>query len=317
MVNVHLNGDLVRMPDISAAKKRAYELRDKKHICKYNVYENSCASWQNSLKCWQNVKDFNNTGRCMLSGSDLCPGHVSQKKQGEIKKTFKIDNPVYRKLSSAAHDLVKSSQKKTLFLTLTFPPFKHNPTENEINHCFSKFVENLRENYSCSGYVAVREYGENTHRVHYHILCSLPYTDFVTLNRAWCHAISNISDFAGNAIRTTKETLFIHNPGRALRYVCKYFAKSKYTTSSTRIVFISNNLIKNPIRLKINVTDLLSGFKGIYINQTSDYTTCFRITNPEEFDRFCKEFLYDAFEKEFNYPLFSKKNPVFYSPGSG
>lgn len=314
MINVHLNGDIVRCPDIRAIQKRNQEIKDSKRICRYNIHEDNCKTWQNSLKNWQNVNQFRDCGRCMLAGSDICPGHQARKKLGKSDKCFKIDNVTYRKISSAAHDMVKSSKTKTVFLTLTFPKFKIKPNEKQLNQCFSKFLENMRRNYHCSGYVAVREYGENNNRVHYHLLCAIPYTRFTVLNRAWCHAIADICDFSPSAIRTTKESVFIRNPARALRYVCKYFAKSKHTRSKSRLVFISNNLIKAPIGLVGSVNDILKGYKGIYINQSSDFTTCFRITNPAEFSRFCKNFLYDAFEKYYNYPLFNKKTPVFYSP---
>ena len=317
MINVHLSGDIVRCPDISAIKKRLNETRELHNICKYNRIETDCRAWQNSIENWQRVKQNNNCGRCMLSGSIACPGHNERKKQGNKAKTFNINHVVYRKIASSAHDLVKSSKTKTIFLTLTFPKFKIQPNEKLLNEAFSRFVENLRANYNCSGYVAVRERGKKRGRYHFHILCAIPFVSFITLNGAWCAAISNLCNFSKCAVRTTKETIFIKNPGRALRYVCKYFAKSKYQVSDTRIVFISNNLIKEPIKLfNQNVNDILIGYKGIYINH-NEFTTSFRIINPAEFDRFCNEFLYSAFEKSFNYPLFSKKTTVFCSPGSG
>lgn len=321
MINVHLNGDIVRCPDIAESKKRLSEIRDSHGICKYNIHESTCPVWQLMQQAALNESNWDNkrnnfTGRCTLGGSENCPGSKNHKELGNITKHFKIDNVVYRKLSSATHDLVKSSGTKTLFLTLTFPKFKNEYDETKINPCFSKFIENLRTNYNCSGYVAVREYGDNTHRVHFHLCAAMPFTDFRTLNDSWCAAISDISEYSKTALRTTKDTIFIKNPSRALRYVCKYFAKSKYQVSDTRLVFISNNLIKTPINLKNeSAQSILIGYKGIYINQTSDYSTMFRIINPSEFDRFCKEFLYPAFEKAYNYPLFSKKGTGFYSPG--
>lgn len=317
MLNIHLNGDIVRCPDLSAIKKRIFEQNYAKRICKYNIHEDSCQAWQNSLRSWQNVKNNADCGRCLLAGSMLCPGHLKQKETGQQEKSFKIDNTQYRKISSAAHDLVKTSKYKTLFLTLTFPSFKIEPDEQQINQCFSKFVENIRKNYNCTGYIAVREFGGNTNRVHFHIICGLPYTKFDALNNAWCSAISEFCNYSKNAVRTTKETLFIRNPIRALRYVCKYFSKARGSVSKTKLIFMSNNLIKKPIQVTGSIQDILEGYKGIYINRTSDYTTCFRITNPEELSRFCHNFLYDAFNNFFSYPIFNKKYVNFYSPGSG
>jgi len=321
MINIHLNGDIVRCPDVSAAKKRHYELRDRNRICKYGFKEDNCSAWNNSLKNWQEIKLNNCAGRCKLSGSPLCPGNMKQKETGKIAKTYSINNAMYRKMSSAAHDLIKSSRNASLFLTLTLPPFINNiePDEKTVNKCFSKFVENIRKNYNCTGYVAVRERGETDNRLHYHIVCSMPFVSFNTLNNSWCAAISDICIYSKCALRTTKKTLRIKNPVHIVRYLCKYFSKSKRNPAqSSRIVFISNNLIRNPIKQPdLNLQELLKPYKGIYINQTSDYSTVFRVTNPVSFMKFCNEFLYNAFEEAYNYPLFSKKPCNFNVPGSG
>lgn len=320
MINFHLNGDIVRCADTSAAKKRHYEQRDARKICKYGITESNCSAWNNSLKNWQNVKYNSDCGRCNLSGSINCPGHIKQSELGRKEKSYKVDNVTYRKMASAAHDIVKTSAHKTLFLTLTLPQYKNKkePDEKIINECFSKFVENLRTNYNCTGYIAVRERGTDRNRLHFHILCSIPFVSFNVLNSAWCSALSDICLYSRSAIRTTKQTLFIKNPGKALRYVCKYFSKSKHQSSRTRLVFMSNNLIKKPIhRPDIILTELLKPYKGIYINQTSDYSTVFRITDPISFMKFCNEFLYEAFNEAYQYPIFKNKPCDFYVPGTG
>lgn len=295
-----MNGDIVRCPDIAEIQRRAAEVRDKHRICKYNYHEDSCTTWQTSIKNFQNVKDFNNCGRCPLAGSDICPGHIDRVNKGTGEKKFNIDNTVYRKIASSAHYLVKESDNKVLFITLTFPNFKKKVSYNEINKYFSKFVENLRTNYDCGGYIAVREFGKKTHRVHFHLLLSIPFVPFRRLNDTWCNTIADICDYSPNALTTDKKTLFIRNAGRALRYVCKYFSKSKGQRSGTRLVFMSNNIIQKAKRLPetpgFNMTSLLKDYKGIYIQQTSDYSTCYRITNSKEFERFCNNFLYPFFE---------------------
>lgn len=293
MINVHLNGDIVRCPDIAAIHHRAEEIRDKHRICKYNIHEDQCAAWQGLFIC----------GRCNISGSDLCPGHKKRQLLGNKEKKFKIDNSVYRKIASSAHYLVKESNNKVLFITLTFPKFKkkHKLTKNIfyneiLNKYFSKFVENLRSHYDCGGYIAVREFGKKNHRVHFHLLLSIPFIPFTILNDTWCNCIKNICVNSANALTTDKKTLFIHNPCRALKYVCKYFAKGKGQSSESRLVFISNNIIQRPKHFPFDVRDILEGYKSIYIERTSDYSTCFRITNTQEFNRFCENFLYPFFE---------------------
>jgi len=307
MINVHLNGDIVRCPDIAAIHARANEIKDRHRICKYNYHEDSCQAWQQSIMILQNVKKNNNCGRCMLFNSIDCPGHLIRAELGNKKKSFKIDNQVYRKIASTAHYLVKESKNKTLFLTLTFPRFKKKVSYNEINKYFSKFVHNLHENYDCGGYIAVREFGKKTHRVHFHLLLSIPFVPFPVLNAAWCNCISDISDFSKNALQTDPKTKFIDNPARAMRYVCKYFSKAKGQVNQSRMVFMSNNIIQRPKKMYGCVEDILTDYKSIFIQQTSDYSTCFRITDSKEFNRFCDEFLYPFFELSY------KKNEILYS----
>jgi hypothetical protein len=266
--------------------KKAGEIRDKHRICKYNIHEDDCDVWQRQFKC----------GRCNLAGSDLCPGHIRRTWLGLKAKSYKIDNSTYRKLASSAHYLVHESKTKTLFITLTFPPFKRRVNEKEINQYFSRFVENLRKNYDCGGYIAVRERGEKNHRVHFHLLLAIPYIPYHILNDSWCTTIKDICNYSRNAVTTDKKTVFIREPTRALKYVCKYFSKSRGQSSKTRLVFISNNILIGPQSVVGSVFDILKGYKGIFIQQTSDYTTCFRITNNLEFKRFCYKFLYPFFE---------------------
>jgi hypothetical protein len=307
--NVYLNGEVVRCPDTAAIIQRSIEEKERHRICKYNYQEDNCQVWQQSLLNWQSVKKNNTCGHCMLSNSDVCPGHRERKQLGSQQKFFKIDNQTYRKLASTAHYMVKESDYRTLFLTLTFPKFKRKYTYEEINKCFSKFVENLRKNYDCKGYIAVREFGKKTHRVHFHILCSIPYHNFSDLNRAWCSAISDISDFSPNAVTSDPKTRFISNPIRAMRYVCKYFSKAKGQRSHTRLVFLSNNIIQKPKQYRYNSEKgLLDSFKFDYQKQTSDYTTCYRITDNTELERFFDEFVYPFFE------LSTKNTDFSFSP---
>ena len=317
MVNIHLNGDIVRCPDIAAILLRDREIKFNHHICKYNIKESTCTPYIHDKAEWKN--EFEYEPHCKLSGCDICPGHRAQKELGNKQKKFKIDSVIYRKLASSAHYLVKESKNKTLFITLTFPKFKRQPNkncknelcktvfQNEINNAFSKFVENLRTNYGCNGYIAVREFGSKSHRIHFHLLCSIPFVSFVKLNAAWCAAISDISVFSRNAVTTDPRTKFVKNPIRAMRYVCKYFSKCRGQRSTTRLVFFSNNIIQRARQMDAPLESVLDNFKFDYMRQTSDYTTCYRITDTKEFNRFCDKFLYPFFE------LSDKKNNYLYA----
>lgn len=302
MINIHLNGDIVRCPDISAIKKKIAEDRDARNICRYNIHENQCPAWKSLQQTALNEANFDNKryiygSRCHLVGCELCPGHQRQCKTGNQKKSFKIDNTVYRKIASSAHYLVKESNYKSLFITLTFPKFIKKVTDNEINDHFSKFVENLRKNYNCGGYIAARERGAKGNRVHFHLLLSIPFIDFRILNDSWCNCIKDISIYSRNALTSDPKTLFIKNPERAMRYACKYFSKCKNQVSETRLVFVSNNILQRPRQMRANSEyGFLDSFKFDYMRKTSDYTTLFRISDPVEFNRFCREFLYPFFE---------------------
>ncbi len=312
MINVHLNGDIVRCPNISEIQKRVSEIRDLHKICIYNIFESTCEHWQNTHQNLNGLNVSRCAGRCNLAGSVNCPGHIRQSTHANKQKTFSIDNKVYRKIASASHYMVKASEHKTLFITLTFPPFiKKKYDDKKINQCFSRFVNNLHENYGVKYYIAVKEYGSDNNRPHFHLLFSIRFTSFTVLNNAWCSAISDICQSSPNALTTKKDHVIIRSPGRALRYACKYFSKCRGSRSNNRLVFISLPLLLRPKQVHDKpVQDILKDYKGVYIQQTSDYTTCFRITDAKEFDRFCNLYLYHLFE------LDNKKTDFSGVPGS-
>jgi hypothetical protein len=264
--------------------------------------ESNCQPWLIA------IRTHKYSGRCILGGCDDCPGHKLHTELGKKEKSFQITNTKYRDMSSAAHYLVKESNSKVLFITLTFPKFKKKVTDNEINTYFSKFVENLRQNYDCGGYVSVRERGEKHNRVHFHLLLAIPFVPFNVLNDSWCHCIKDICYYSKNALQTDRKTVFIRNPVRALRYVCKYFAKAKNQASKSRLVFMSNNILQKPFKYVGNVRDFLTGYESITFTQSSDFSTLFRITDAREFNRFCETFLYALFE------LSDKKTDLYSFP---
>jgi hypothetical protein len=257
--------------------------------------------------------------------------HIKRRETGLMKKNFKIDHLTYRKISSASHYLIKKSNYKTLFLTLTFPQFKKYLSDNEANKLFSKFIENLRRRHNCEGYIAVRENGAKFGRVHFHLLLSIDFVSFPGLNSYWCDIISDYCEFAKNAVQTDPKTKFINNPTRAMRYVCKYFSKSKGTISESRVIFVSNNLLsrkevdyyddikkefiyKRVSNIKqsfsnennefFTVNDLFDKYTSLSVCGTSDYTTAFRFESKVEFEQFCNEYLYKIFG------LFNEKNQM-------
>jgi hypothetical protein len=300
MLNVHLNGDLVRCPDTREIFKRIAERNLKECRCKYGMEEIKCPAWYQFCKNKDEVKLISQFGRCYLSGCDQCPAWHKRKTSGLKKKNFEITNNTYRKLSSSAHYLVKK-HKFPLFITLTFPPFKKYVNDKEINKYFSRFIENLRARHACHGYIAVREFGHKNNRVHFHLLLAMDYISYTRLNNIWCGCISDICSFAKNAVTSDPKTRFIKNPVRAMRYVCKYFSKSKGKPSESRLVFLSENvLIKHKTFDNSNcefftINDLFEKYNSLTVCQSSDYTTAFRIEDPAQFSQFCNEYLYKIF----------------------
>lgn len=298
----------MRCPDIAAIKMRIKERNEAEGRCKYGIIEWKCERWKQFVMEQPEVKKFSECGHCVFAYNESCPMHRKQVETGKQEKNFKIDNTVYRKMASTAHYLVKESDNKVLFITLTFPKFKKKVSYKIINEYFSRYVENLRKRYDCGGYIAVREFGKQTHRVHFHLLLAIPFVPFAVLNDVWCNCIKDICEYSKNALTSDPKTLVIRNPARALRYICKYFAKSKGQCNKSRLLFMSNNIIQRPKKYNERIEDIFSSYKSIFIQQTSDWTTSFRITDSKEFNRFCNEFLYPFFE------LSCKKSDLYSFP---
>jgi hypothetical protein len=331
MINIHFNGDLIRCPDIAAIKQRMQDSRNKLKICEFGVSEDECNIWQmyqmthpketmniknkRCVLCRQHETKLNDDGT-IKKKIYLCDKAQTRYNAAKSKKHFTIDNNNYRKVASAAHYLLRTSKARTLFLLLTFPQWKadFNPYKNEskLNECFSKFVENLRAHYGCEGYIAVRELGKNTRRYHYHLLCSIPFIPLPVLNSAWCSAISDICETSQNALMSKKENRLItrDKPAAAVRYVCKYISKCKNQASKTRVIFISNNLFRKPVPVRLyenmlerrtgerSLEDYLLKFKSLSTVKINDYCTAFRINNNDDFDKFCDEIMYPMFNFE-------------------
>lgn len=304
MITAHFNGELVRHKDTKKINQDRQLLYASEGRCKYGIHNLKCESWVNYCQQQPEVKAISDFGKCSLGNCVLCPNYRQRKDAGNKEKTFTIDGKVYRKLASAAHWMLKEGEFRTVFLTLTFGNFKIDTTKINLdettNQLFSRFAENLRKNYSCRGYIAVKEYGETTNRVHFHFIACLPFIPYHLLNDIWNNTISDISHYSNCALRTDKnKSSIIRNPNRAIRYVCKYLSKQYGRTSSTRIVFISNNILKRPI----SIDEQLPRFGDYYLKEFKslktkvyEHVTVFYVTDPKEFNKFCWKFLYPLFE---------------------
>lgn len=324
MLNIHLNGEIVSCPDTVTIKERLTETRAADGKCKFGEIERYCTAWRSYVDAQNTIKPFAAFGNCHLSCSINCPHNQRRREIANIKKSFAITPQSYRRISSASHYMLKTFQNKNVFFTLTFPPFKKYLTLNESNRLFSKFIKNLRQKHGLSAYVAVRERGTKNNRLHFHVLANMPFISFTWLNNYWCSVIGDYCQSSSNAVQTDPKTKFIHNPVRAMRYVCKYFSKAIGTRSESRVMFISNNLLSEKyetgiidrhtgeIEIKTRSTVQRSLRRGAryyslrdYINrnsfmfevkQTSDFTTRYRVKDEKQFIEFCKNFIYPLFD---------------------
>jgi len=172
------------------------------------------------------------------------------RQNGKVKKKYYIDNSRYRVITSSAVNLFRNKRYNVIFVTLTFPG---RITHENGNKCFSKFIDNLNNNYNLNGYVAVHEF---THagNSHYHLLCDLPYIPIININRAWNFAFSDFFSGSSNSVRlpTGRNRSVVKNLERCIKYVCKYFAKGKkyYERElryyDARCSFISHNIVSRP-----------------------------------------------------------------------
>lgn len=320
MLNVHLNGEVVLTPDFINIRNRIKERYEAQGRCKYGMEEIKCNVYYNHCQEQKETKPLSKFGRCPFAFSNCCPLHQARKTNGLMKKNYGIDSRMFRKMQSASHYLIKSSEHKTLFLTLTFPPFIKDLKPNEANKLFSKFIHNLRKRHGVYGYIAVRETGFKFRRLHFHLCISMPFVSFSYLNCYWCHVIRHYCKFAFNAVQVDPKNKFIKNPVDAMFYVSKYFSKSGATKSESRVVFISNNLLSenyidfidnktgeilykrsSKIKRKFNysetpINDFFKKYPKLVITYKSDYATGFKIATTEDFNLFCNEFLYEIFD---------------------
>lgn len=300
----HLNGDVVVCPDTAEEYIKRQRRYDKENRCRYGVREGLCCSFSDYIREKTPAGGMPDAMRCPLAGSGRCPKAEQLRQRGKIKKSYKIDNSTCRKIASAGQYLMRTNKNKCIFFTLTFPPFKRKASHNEINQRFSRFMENIRKNYGCKGYVAVRELGGQRGRIHFHVICAMPFIPFSTLNNAWLAALRDICRPSPNALQTEKNRSVIYDAAGALRYICKYFSKVYGQESATRIVFISNNILSTPVevvtqdgeiirrrqsnltrKLPGNIEKHLQGYKMIYI-RSYDWSTVYSIRDTDSFNRF-------------------------------
>lgn len=150
---------------------------------------------------------------------------------GSRKKSFELTPRKKRLIRCSALRQYITKKHKILFCTLTFPVKLEANEANEkwANECFSKFVENLKQNYKLNSYVSVREHEnkKGSYHLHYHCLFDIPFTNFKTLNKAWNHTFRDRMPFSPNAF-TTGTAKFAKNIKQVASYITKYIVKSDH-----------------------------------------------------------------------------------------
>lgn len=142
--------------------------------------------------------------------------------------------------------LVNSNQDLNKFMTLTF---NSSITDlSSANPYFRLFIKRLVRIYPKFKYLCVPEFQPNSGRVHYHLLCNIPFINKLDLEKIW-----------GNGYVFIRKIDSIDNLGA---YICKYLGKANFDTRyfKKNKFFYSQNLIK-PL-----IIDKIDTIKSILLN---------------------------------------------------
>jgi hypothetical protein len=218
---------------------------------------------------------------------------------GKRKKSFELTGRKKRLIRSSAIRQFITKKRNILFCTLTFPG---EVTQKYANQCFSKYVENLKLNYALKSYIAVKE-NHVSGNPHFHCLFDIPFQDFKNLNRAWNFTFRDKFSFSANAFTTGKRK-FVENIKAVSHYITKYISKAEKPffdiknedlikmnyrellelekkdqafneLISTRIYFISENVLSSPKLIDDNTLMYLRTKFQHDIHVTDDYTIIF------------------------------------------
>ena len=214
-----------------------------------------------------------------------CPGVKKQRECGSKEKSFGIDFKTYSAIADRTAWMYQNRQNKLIFIALTLPELKTELNENQLNEAFSRFIENLRENYHLRHYLAVREGDGINKRYHYHCIFDIRFTSFTRLNSAWCHSLSDFCNFSKNAFRTKKKSYFIRDVAGAVRYISKYVSKTIGEKSKTRIFFCDRETAQAWIKQRFDhdINDFRADFKTMDKRILNDYVC--RITFKSKRDQ--------------------------------
>jgi len=233
-----------------------------------------------------------------------CPGIKKQKECGTLVKSFGIDYKTYSAIADRTAWMYQNRHQKLIFIALTLPEIKNSINENQLNEAFSRFIENLRENYHLLHYLAVREGDGISKRYHYHCILDIRFTSFIKLNRAWCAALSDFCYFSPNAFRTKKKSYYIKDVAGAIRYISKYVSKTLGEKSNTRVFFCDRQTAQAWVKQRISndINDFREDFKSMERKIINDYVCRITFRSKRDQNLFFNSVVKILFNSDWNSP---------------
>lgn len=164
-----------------------------------------------------------------------------------IKDQESIRDDNVRRTRIKIRRLVNCNQDLDRFMTLTF---NSSITDLTVaNPLFRLFIKRLTRIYPKFKYLCVPEFQPNSGRVHYHLLCNIPFIEKLDLERIW-----------GNGFVFLRKVDKVDNMGA---YICKYLGKANFDTRyfKKNKFFYSQNLLRPLIIDKID--QIIHFFKNL------------------------------------------------------
>jgi hypothetical protein len=291
VVTLHYNNSLIVHPDT----RRSFEVKLENNLklgrCRFGI---NCHECKNFVQYELDLQKLSGKPRkivatdCQLfKHKDLkpyCPGRRRQKECGTMLKTFGIDFQTYNQIADRTAYMYHNRSNKLIFIVLSLPTLKKSINGNQLNEAFSRFIENLRNNYRLRHYLCVREGNGLDARYHYHCILDIRYTSFIKLNAAWNSVLSDFCDFSKCAFRTKKKSYFIKDIAGAISYISKYVSKSIGERSDSRVFFCdretANAYVKQ--RFDTDIDDLKTDFKTIRRKILNDYVCRYTFQSKKE-----------------------------------
>jgi hypothetical protein len=269
---------------------------------RYKYYSDGCITKSHApVDYWQKATQHYIQDVClpilldsMAQNREVCSHlRLTHPRIKKKEKSYCITPKIRRKISSGASLMAidKKPQENICALCLTFP---FDLSENEANEYWSKFAENLRLNYACTAYIAVKELTK-IGRPHYHILIRLPYQKIQAINKAWCMTWREKHRLVNNAV-TSQGGMIVKSIKRCVRYITKYITKSMHdgTVYQSRCVFLSHNIIDKGSDCSAMFVDFLQEYQK---TQKKPFFHWKHPEKPVEIFTFCE--LYRKFDDLF------------------